>query len=239
MKVEALNCPNCGSGVASDRTQCEYCKSRLKTLACPSCLGLMFEGSKYCGHCGARSVRPAFSDGTNPGKCPRCKTELAHLRVSDTDLGECSRCDGVWVEIGQFENLCAKTEELSAVLGYFANRRPGVVSGAVINYVPCPTCSQLMNRSNFAKASGVIIDVCKRHGVWCDAGELPKIFEFIRNGGMDLARKRERMAIEDERSQLRNERRRAGLQNTDAPFGLEPGGDSRSGIRAFLENLFD
>jgi hypothetical protein len=56
MQTEALNCPNCGAAVASDRTQCEFCKSRLKTVGCPSCLGLMFLGSKFCGHCGAAAA---------------------------------------------------------------------------------------------------------------------------------------------------------------------------------------
>jgi Zn-finger nucleic acid-binding protein len=96
-----------------------------------------------------------------------------------------------------------------------------------------------MNRSNFAKASGVIIDVCKQHGVWCDAGELPRIFEFIRSGGMEVARSRERMQIEADRAKLRDERRKVGLQNTDAPLGLEGRGESQSSIRAFLENIFD
>src|SRR3712207_7332440 len=50
--------------------------------------------------------------------------------------------------------------------------------------LPCPSCKQLMHRVNFAGQSGVIIDMCKDHGVWFEREELRKIVEFIRAGGM-------------------------------------------------------
>ena len=48
------------------------------------------------------------------------------------------------------------------------------------------------NRINFAKCSGVIVDVCKGHGTWFDRDELTRIVEFIRGGGLDAARAKER-----------------------------------------------
>ena len=65
-----------------------------------------------------------------------------------------------------------------------------------------------MNRSNFARSSGVIIDICKQHGVWFDADELPKIIAFINKGGLSRQREKEKMAIEDERRKLRDDQRR-------------------------------
>jgi Zn-finger nucleic acid-binding protein len=47
-----------------------------------------------------------------------------------------------------------------------------------------------MNRQNFGGASGVIIDLCAKHGIWFDAGELPRVLEFVESGG--LARERQR-----------------------------------------------
>ena len=61
-----------------------------------------------------------------------------------------------------------------------------------------------MNRINFARCSGVIVDVCRGHGTWFDASELREIVEFIRGGGLELAPKRER-EIESERERLRLE----------------------------------
>jgi Zn-finger nucleic acid-binding protein len=65
-----------------------------------------------------------------------------------------------------------------------------------------------MNRSNFARISGVIIDLCKHHGVWFDANELPKIISFIEEGGLTRSREKEKIALDDERSHIRDERRR-------------------------------
>src|SRR3989304_1414742 len=57
----------------------------------------------------------------------------------------------------------------------------------IIEYIPCVRCGKLMNRKNFAKISGVILDECGKHGVWLDAGELEKIRHFIMGGGLEKA----------------------------------------------------
>ena len=49
-----------------------------------------------------------------------------------------------------------------------------------------------MNRINFAKCSGVVVDICKGHGTWFDAQELSAIVQFIRDGGLEVARQREK-----------------------------------------------
>ena len=59
-----------------------------------------------------------------------------------------------------------------------------------------------MNRANFARCSGVIIDLCKQHGVWFDRNELSRIVEFIRAGGLEMSRAKEKAALEDERHKL-------------------------------------
>lgn len=35
MKIEVLNCPNCGAAVSIDSAQCRFCTSRLKTMPYP------------------------------------------------------------------------------------------------------------------------------------------------------------------------------------------------------------
>ena len=120
-------------------------------------------------------------------------------------MGECSQCEGLWVDVRSFEKICADREEQSAVLGAAA---PASVAGDTINkvkYVPCPECAQLMNRMNFARCSGVIVDVCKQHGTWFDRDELSRIIEFIRGGGLNAARAKEKLAIAEEREKLRQE----------------------------------
>jgi Zn-finger nucleic acid-binding protein len=241
MTVEALNCPNCGAGVASDHTQCEFCKTRLKTVGCSKCLGLMFVGNRFCGHCGAIAAPVEVSLEGVSVYCPRCREPLEGLRIGDTGFSGCTKCDGLWVGVETFENVCADREKQSAVLGFLKerDRRPQLMTK--ISYVPCPDCSQLMNRSNFARASGVIVDICKRHGVWCDADELPTIVEFIQKGGMEIARQREKNELREERDRLRDERQKQAMQ--DQRFGMGNMWDREReegiGIRAFVQKLFE
>src|SRR5215203_7543065 len=157
MQPEALNCPNCGGAVSSDRTQCEFCKSRLKTVACPSCLGVMFLGSKFCSHCGARAINAEHLAEETDAECPRCRIDLQSLKIgSTTGMRECLRCGGFWMSVETFENLCTDKEEHSAVISYAGSKPRELDSRPPISYVPCPDCRQLMNRSNFAGSSGVV-----------------------------------------------------------------------------------
>ena len=92
---------------------------------------------------------------------------------------ECERCAGLWVEVGAFEKICADREQQSAVLGTAvpapAQQPASGVGAGQIQYAPCPQCGQLMNRINFARRSGVIVDFCKGHGTWFDRDELREI----------------------------------------------------------------
>jgi len=67
-----------------------------------------------------------------------------------------------------------------------------------------------MNRINFARCSGVIVDVCRGHGTWFDRDELSEVVQFIRGGGLDLARQREKREIQLEREQLRTDQMLSG-----------------------------
>lgn len=214
MTAEALNCPNCGSAVESDKTQCEFCNSRLKTVACPSCLGLMFLGSKFCDHCGRKAKSVEILTDENVGDCPRCERRLESLRIEATAVRECTGCGGLWTNAETFESLCADKEQQSAVLNFIGSRTFESRPTSAITYVPCPECKQLMNRSNFARSSGVIIDLCKQHGVWFDADELPKIIDFIDKGGLARAREKEKISLEEERGRLRSEQRKIAMMDS-------------------------
>ncbi|CAN5478330.1 hypothetical protein BH10ACI2_BH10ACI2_20800 [soil metagenome] len=238
MTVEALNCPNCGAGVVSDSTECEFCKTRLKTMACPSCFGLMFIGTEFCGHCSKKMVIAAASEA-DLGNCPRCKLRLDLLQIGETKFRECHKCNGLWSDVETFEHLCSTAEQQSAVLGFMAERNQNAEPPASISYVPCPDCKQLMNRSNFARASGVIIDTCKKHGIWFDADELSKIIEFIQRGGMELARKRELFAIETEREKLRDEQRGMSIDSPRFDLAGAFNREDKLTIAAFVRSLFD
>jgi Zn-finger nucleic acid-binding protein len=60
-----------------------------------------------------------------------------------------------------------------------------------------------MTRKNFGRSSGVIVDVCTRHGIWFDRGELPRVLDFVEAGGLELARRRD---LDEQRDSQRRER---------------------------------
>jgi Zn-finger nucleic acid-binding protein len=239
MTAETLNCPNCGAGVASDSTVCKFCQTRLKTVACPKCLGLMFFGSKFCGHCGEKVVAAEANQANDLGNCPRCGIGLQRLEIGKISLSECERCSGLWSDAETFESICLDRDQQTAALAYFGGHTDVEPAKIPIRYVPCPHCKQLMNRSNFAHSSGVIVDLCKEHGVWFDPGELPKIVDFIENGGLARAREKEKIALDEERQKIREERRQLELDEMrSAAFpgrasGFEIGGSE------FFKALFD
>lgn len=198
----------------------------------------MFLGSKFCGHCGAIAAPVEVALEVAHGRCPRCDGDLEKLQIGETHLHGCANCDGLWIAGTTFEDICSDTEKRSAVLGFFDSRDKKATSSTKVTYVPCPECGQLMNRSNFARASGVIVDICKQHGVWFDADELRAIVEFIQNGGMELARQREKNELDQARAKLRDDQ----LQQTIRSRRFDDSGardDGSTGIRQFVQMLFE
>ena len=137
------------------------------------------------------------------------------MTVGSTAVLECERCFGLWLDVASFEKICADREQQSAVLG-FASQAPatGAHETSKVNYVPCPECSQLMNRMNFARCSGVIVDICKQHGTWFDRDELSRIVEFIHGGGFNASRAKEKIEIAEQRERLRQEQLTASLRGS-------------------------
>jgi Zn-finger nucleic acid-binding protein len=166
---------------------------------------MMFIGSKHCQRCGTAAAVPEITESHNQ-KCPRCQSQMVLTNIGTTAVLECEQCLGLWLDVPSFEKICADREKQTSVLG-MASHAPAnsVRETSMINYVPCPTCSQLMNRINFARCSGVIVDVCKGHGTWFDRDELSRIVEFINDGGLNASRAKEKAEIAEQRERLRQE----------------------------------
>ncbi|MEQ1858735.1 MAG: zf-TFIIB domain-containing protein [Chthoniobacteraceae bacterium] len=197
MDAATLNCPMCGAATRSGATQCDHCRSRLATTACPACFALIFVGSRHCQHCGAKAQRESATTGA-PHTCPRCSTGLDAVALGAITAHECPRCEGLWLDVEAFNDLCADREKQAAVIRGDAPPEvdPAAFKLSDVRYVGCCVCAKLMNRVNFSGQSGVIVDVCKAHGIWFDREELRRIVEFIRAGGLDKARVREREKLE-------------------------------------------
>ena len=117
-------------------------------------------------------------------RCPRCQHPLEIAPGDDPRLHECPRCGGMFVRREYLtEMLC--NAELGGGL-----RESGLRPKALdeVRYLPCPLCHASMNRVNFGRVSGVIVDVCKMHGTWFDAGELTRVIAFAAAGGLEKTR---------------------------------------------------
>jgi Zn-finger nucleic acid-binding protein len=191
-------------------------------------MALLFDGAAFCPSCGTARSRSAEAQ-PHATKCPACRGEMHWIRVGEVDLLECASCDGTWIEREVFNRLCTQREQLAAlatqgpataVAKAPAARKAGhdtLGSSDRITYRPCPQCGKLMNRQNFARLSGAVVDSCSSHGTFLDRGELHQIVRFILDGGLDRMRRAELERIKEEQRKLRElelhlSRRRTGYE---------------------------
>tara|TARA_B100001173_G_scaffold239382_1_gene209126 strand:- start:19 stop:465 length:447 start_codon:yes stop_codon:yes gene_type:complete len=87
-------------------------------------------------------------------------------------------------------------------------------------YRPCPACQTLMNRKLHGKRSGVIVDSCREHGIWLDAGELRQLMEWSRAGGEKL--NQEDRAFEKQQDTERERRKQLAEHYQKNKLELDP-----------------
>jgi Zn-finger nucleic acid-binding protein len=187
MEAKTLHCQSCGAAVGEHDLQCPYCKSQLATIACPKCFGMVPIGASHCPQCGAAIQRA--EEGSAGLPCPGCKSPLVTTSVGGVSLDQCHTCGGLWVGQHNFEELAADRAERGEILGALPGAGPRVaVPLEAVHYRPCPQCGQLMNRTNYGRISGVVLDVCKDHGLWFDKDKLRQVLAFIDGGGLEKSR---------------------------------------------------
>jgi len=233
MDAQSLHCPNCGAVADPAAGRCPYCQARLATVSCPQCFAEMFDGAAYCPHCGAKRARTEGSDTQAP--CPGCRTPLRAVSVGDTPLLECPQCDGLWVDTELFDRLCADRDAQAAVLHRFTQRTASPERS--IRYRPCARCGKIMNRINFGRMSGTVVDVCRAHGTFLDPGELHRIVDFIQRGGLERTRDAQIEDLREERKRLEASQRAAERTALRSGSGSAAGATSTS-LPDLLRALF-
>lgn len=167
---------------------------------------MMFRGAKFCQHCGAQAKAVEVGRPTH-NACPRCLRPLLEVRAGAFAMEQCAGCSGLWMPLETFDQVCADAEASAAALQLSVSRGEGEDERELSKYPKCPTCADAMGRVNYARRSGVFINICRAHGVWLDRDELRAIVEFIRSGGLDRARAVEMERLEAARRKLSMERR--------------------------------
>ena len=133
-----------------------------------------------CAGCGRElGLSPVGASGQS--KCPRCEFRLTALSGEHGALLDCENCGGQFVEHALLRDLLEHREKL----GRLALRQPlrQKLELKDVRYFGCPECGALMNRKNFGGSSGIVVDVCHRHGTWFDAAELAGVLAFVESGG--------------------------------------------------------
>lgn len=231
----ALRCTSCGANLEADARSCAYCNAQIAmeergvSAICPSCWARLPSRAGFCMECGLQIAPQALVALPESSACPRCRAALRQRALVELSVVECSSCAGLWFAPDVLDRLCerADEEELAARALSGAPATGVLPMEQKVRYLPCPVCTDLMTRKNFASCSGVILDLCRHHGVWLDHGELEKVLGFVRAGGLDKARRRELDRLKEEQRRVRAqiEAERGLSRSMDLPLGGSREGD--------------
>lgn len=148
---------------------------------CPKCGGI-FQDQNLCTFCasGLRYNGRGFAFKATEMRCPRCRTApLFEIHYRDIDVDVCIECQGTWFDLGELEAMVNSARQ-DARGGIFEPDAGAPTHGVgpdptEVAYVKCPKCEKLMNRTNFERRSGIIVDWCRQHGIWLDGGEIAQV----------------------------------------------------------------
>jgi Zn-finger nucleic acid-binding protein len=164
---------------------------------------------------------------------------------STHSIEACDGCGGTYLEAHLLDLLITDVQrgrdvEWFSQLG--ANTEGRVRTQAEHGaYVKCPECRTIMNRRQFSHGSLIIVDGCKGHGTFFDAGEITKLVAFIQSGGLVRAAELEKQRQLDRQHELKQAKRRAdAIANARVSANLDRDFHARgsSGITEFLLSLF-
>jgi len=193
--AEIRRCGACGALVTPGAESCDYCnaeilrdENRILSLICPECYARNAEDSRFCTACGVTFRPESVRIDGHELPCPVCTRLMPPRQVGGVGINECGGCNGLWVPGDNFDLLVSRAIEArkNADPETLVKLKPRVTgsnpAAQKVQYRKCPECDGFMQRRNFRKASGVIIDRCRAHGTWLDADELEEIAGFILSG---------------------------------------------------------
>lgn len=228
--ANTLHCSNCGGNLEKGVHKCPFCDAVVDltharmTAYCPSCLSMSKEGARFCSGCGTAFVSRIDTPEEVRETCPHCKIPMRRRGLGEHRPMECPMCCGLFVEVEIFDQLIREQENRTAEVPTRGGPKQATVGGAPVKYIRCPVCCELMNRINYGKISGVIVDFCRNHGYWLDTGELEKIAAWVSTGGLS---KTHALEIEEAKSEKARLTRSANTTNTNISFRSTVASDDR------------
>jgi Zn-finger nucleic acid-binding protein len=232
-EASTIVCSGCGGPLRWGARACTFCGSTVATCRCSVCLGWNIVGADYCQACGRSLTGEERTSQRNERlACPRCSHALSTRNYADLVVEECDQCGGVFLTPGMLDRLVQARERCTGLR--LALPKRSAVAEQTVTYVRCPSCCGLMNRQAFGRISGVVVDVCRSHGVWFDPGELTQVIRFIETGGLERARARE-AAESRQRHELRSEPTRPATPS----FGVDAVSGGEVSYRELGRELWD
>jgi Zn-finger nucleic acid-binding protein len=195
-----IRCSSCGAPREGQAQVCRYCASEFTlherdlTTICPGCMARVSSKARFCHSCSTPLMQGGATAPETELCCPVCtaRTPLVSRRLGRAPVAvyDCAGCGGLWIEKEVFEVLAdrARAGQLAdlATGGVVSTAPPDDGHAAATTgpaYRPCVLCGALMNRRNYGRKSGVIVDVCSRHGLWFDLHEIDRLLRWLREGG--------------------------------------------------------
>jgi Zn-finger nucleic acid-binding protein len=168
---------------------------------CNSCSAPLPANTNRCTYCGTRNdvdlhawQNHAVQQSPSERLCPECNKTLQTIDLKIKGgfyIEHCPECFGLFFDPGEIEQLLDHSVSNVFQVNYkhLLNINRDRFQQRKIKYIRCPVCQVLMNRVNFGRKSGVVIDQCINHGVWLDSGELIHLMEWKKAGGQILHRR--------------------------------------------------
>jgi len=233
-----LRCPSCGAPVPEADRSCAHCGSLLATRRCAACFTLNPRDAEKCTRCGADLPSEVLSVSAAGMPCPDCRVPLVARKTGVLGYAECARCGGLFLSNEVFERVVEGADARATAQAVDGETPPeaGKIA-ARFHYRKCPSCAGLMWRRNYGAGSGVILDVCRKDGVFLDRGELTAVVDFLESGGFEKVRRREREKLREEVAALESRRRSADL-GAVFPSPALPDTDLLTDLVSFLARLF-
>lgn len=215
-------CPSCGAPLEDGSIQCPYCKSRqnvdLKII-----------------HKHTTEVPESKR------RCPHCNIYMSTIDLSSS-LGpflieRCSVCYGLFFDPGELEKVLERGVSNAFVIDYALLEKLAEEQRdrrETVKYISCPVCGKLMNRINYGTRSGVVIDSCREHGIWLDAGELKRLFEWTKAGGQMFHQQ-----VTEERKKIEEQQAKRLKGQTTADMNMEGGDFNLFGGIGLPRNPYD
>lgn len=248
-EAAVVRCSSCG-GPRQDRlSACAFCgadftlhERDLHTI-CPGCASRISDKGRFCHSCGLAILVQGAAGVATELSCPACgeSRPLSSRRLGGERLTvlECNHCAGLWLGSDVFRLLEERSKERQTswtAPSTRASEDTARTAPGARMYRPCPTCGNLMNRQNYGRRSGVILDSCGKHGLWFDHGELETILRWVRDGGLARA---DHLEHEKRREEVRASSRKG---SPGPPFESAPAaGVGASGVLVarLIERLLD